>query len=88
VSATGTLPGAELKELPTGGRSEDAIVGRQDVDIEGLRHTCPVYDRARLNAAAKLQGPAIVTQLDSTTVLFPGQAAEVDRYGSLVIQER
>ncbi len=88
VSATGTLPGAELKELPTGGRAEDAIVGRQDVDIEGQRHTCPVYDRARLNAGAKLQGPAIVTQLDSTTVLFPGQAAEVDRYGSLVIQER
>lgn len=88
VSATGTLPGAELKELATGGRAEDAIVGRQDVDIEGQRHACPVYDRARLNAGAKLQGPAIVTQLDSTTVLFPGQVAEVDRYGSLVIQER
>ncbi len=86
VTATGDLPRPALRELPRGGKIEDALVGTQEVDLDEQRRTCPVYDRARLGAGAKLRGPAIISQLDSTTVLFPDQAAEVDKYGSLVIQ--
>jgi len=49
--------------------------------------SAPVYDRARLGAGAVLRGPAILRQLDSTTVLFPGQRAEVHVYGSLIVEE-
>ena len=38
-------------------------------------------------AGAELEGPAIVKQLDATTLLLPGQAAEVHRYGSLIVRE-
>ena len=47
---------------------------------------CPVYDRESLRAGHSLQGPAIIEQLDSTTPIFPPDAAVVDRAGNLVIR--
>ena len=46
---------------------------------------CPVYQRAALAAGHRLEGPAIVEQLDSTTPIFPGDRAAVDSAGNLVI---
>ena len=46
---------------------------------------CPCVDRATLAPGAVLRGPAVVEQLDSTTVMRPGQRARVDRFGNLVI---
>ena len=46
---------------------------------------CPVYDRYALQAAVRLEGPAIVEEFDSTTVVHPGYTAEVDTYGNLRI---
>ncbi|MBA2474607.1 MAG: hydantoinase/oxoprolinase family protein [Actinobacteria bacterium] len=44
---------------------------------------CPVYDRYGLGAGAELAGPAIVEELDSTTIVHPGYRARVDEYGNL-----
>jgi N-methylhydantoinase A/oxoprolinase/acetone carboxylase beta subunit len=46
---------------------------------------CPVYDRARLPVGARLAGPAIVEEAESTTVLPPGATAEIDRWGNLIV---
>jgi N-methylhydantoinase A len=46
---------------------------------------CPIYDRYRLRAGNLIAGPAIVEEFDSTTVLHPGYAARVDRFGNLLI---
>jgi N-methylhydantoinase A len=43
----------------------------------------PVYRRDSLPAGASFEGPAIVEQLDSTTVVPPGVAAEVDEYRNI-----
>ena len=48
---------------------------------------CPIYDRYRLAAGHMLIGPAIVVELDSTTVIHPGYRAEVDRFGNLILGE-
>ena len=45
----------------------------------------PVYRRESLTAGTDLAGPAIVEQLDSTTVVFPGDRAAVDGAGNLVV---
>jgi N-methylhydantoinase A/oxoprolinase/acetone carboxylase beta subunit len=45
----------------------------------------PVYARDKLLAGNVIQGPAIVEQLDSTTVILPRQRAEVDTFGTLII---
>lgn len=45
-----------------------------------------VYDRYSLRANARLQGPAIVEERESTVIVPPGMNAEVDLYGNLIIQ--
>jgi N-methylhydantoinase A len=46
----------------------------------------PVYDRYGLGAGEVVAGPAVVEELDSTTVVHPGYRATVDRYGNLLIE--
>jgi N-methylhydantoinase A len=46
----------------------------------------PVYDRASLPPAGRVNGPAVVEEFGSTTVVFPGQYLEVDPHGILVIR--
>ena len=45
----------------------------------------PVFDRSRLQAGAEFVGPAIVEQLDATTVVHPGDRARVDAHANLNI---
>lgn len=47
----------------------------------------PVYRREALLADHVIHGPAIVDQLDSTTVILPGQSARTDRFGNLIVTE-
>ena len=47
--------------------------------------TTRYYDRASLQAGNRLEGPAIVHQYDSTTVIPPGLTASIDGYGNIVI---
>jgi N-methylhydantoinase A len=87
VSAIGQLPRPQIHELPAGGPIEEAIVGHQMVDFDGDLRTCPVYSRAKLGAGATLRGPGIIAQLDATTLIAPGQVAEVHLFGGLIVQE-
>jgi N-methylhydantoinase A len=48
---------------------------------------CPVYDRYRLAVGCRFNGPAIVEEFDSTTVVHPGYHAVVDRLGNLLIHQ-
>jgi len=87
VTAEGALPRPQIHPLPKGRPAGEAVVGEQAVDFDGEIRTAPVYDRAQLGAGAALRGPAILRQLDSTTLLFPGQSAEVHAFGSLIVWE-
>ena len=87
VTAEGALPRPRIPALRKGGAPGDAIVGEQSVDFDGEVRTAPVYDRGRLGAGVILRGPAILRQLDSTTLLFPEQTAEVHEFGSLIVRE-
>jgi N-methylhydantoinase A len=46
----------------------------------------PVFDRASLPPGGRVNGPAVVEEFGSTTVVFPGQYVEVDPHGILVIR--
>jgi N-methylhydantoinase A len=48
-------------------------------------HDTPIYRREHLPPGASLTGPAIVEQLDATTVIEPGDRALVDPWGNLEI---
>ena len=45
----------------------------------------PVFDRAAMGAGARFDGPAIVTQLDTTTLVAPGWTAEVHPSGAILL---
>lgn len=66
-----------------------ALAGDRQVYFEeaGGFVECPVYDRRRLLPGNCLQGPAILEQMDSTTVILPGQRGEVDPYRNVLIHE-
>ncbi|MGA2125665.1 MAG: hydantoinase/oxoprolinase family protein [Xanthobacteraceae bacterium] len=49
-------------------------------------HQTPVYDRAALGPDMRIDGPAIVEEFGSTTVVFPRQFLTVDAHGILVIR--
>jgi len=55
------------------------------IHVGGEQVSAEVYDRARLRAGDVLRGPAIVTEMDSTTLVLPGHAATVHASGSLLI---
>jgi N-methylhydantoinase A len=54
------------------------VVDEQDVIFDGERVPTKIYDRSRLQPGAALDGPAVVTEFDSTTVVLPGYRAVVD----------
>ena len=49
---------------------------------------CPVYDRYRLSAEQTFEGPAIVVEMDSTTVIHPSHQIKVDEYGTLLLSPK
>jgi N-methylhydantoinase A len=62
-----------------------AAVGKQKSYMGGKSVTAVVYDRAKLKAGNKVAGPAIVMEMDSTTVILPKHHGVVDRFGNILI---
>jgi N-methylhydantoinase A len=87
VDARGVFPPMQLRELPPAGPLEPARLGTQSMFLETGPVEAAIYDRARLGAGARIAGPAILTQLDATTLLLPGQLGTADRFGSLIVTE-
>jgi N-methylhydantoinase A len=46
---------------------------------------CPIYDRYALSAGCTIEGPAIVEERDSTTVIHPDYRGEVDGFGNMIL---
>lgn len=46
----------------------------------------PVYDRAKLGAGINIDGPMVVEEPTTATVVCPGQHLSVDEYGNLIIE--
>ena len=69
-------------------KAEAALLGTRRVYFTegGGRVSCPIYDRARLAAGASLDGPAILEETTSTTLVPPGCGASVDGYGNILIR--
>ena len=88
VEAAGLTDKFALPELPAAPSEQPEPAGERLACLGGgtLRAT-PTYRREALLAGHRVEGPAIVDQLDSTTVLLPGQTARADRYGNLLISE-
>jgi N-methylhydantoinase A len=63
----------------------DAKIETRQVWFEGGWTATPIFDRDRLPLGSEFVGPAILEQLDATTVIHPGDRAQVDRLGNVII---
>ncbi len=90
TSVTGVRPALDLSRLidPAGraGTLSEARLEVRPVWYDGRWHDTPVYAREKLPLDAVIEGPAILEQMDCTTVLEPGDAARGDADGNIVIE--
>jgi N-methylhydantoinase A len=89
VEAAGLVRKAEFRPQPNAGPDGSAAVaGARDVWLPeaGGFVACPVYDRTLLRSGNAVAGPAIVEQMDTTTVLLPGMTGQVDPYLNLILE--
>jgi len=69
--------------------SEDAVVGRRKVffgESDEFLLT-PIYARSKLLAGNTIQGPAVIEQLSSTTLILPDQSGMVDEYLNIIVNQ-
>jgi N-methylhydantoinase A len=83
------VPHLKLSPIAAAKGAAGAGIGRRPLyDLKRNAFVDAVlYDRVRLGAGAKLTGPAIIEQYDSTTVVLTGQTLTVDSVGNLLIAE-
>ncbi|MFD2238254.1 hydantoinase/oxoprolinase family protein [Aureimonas populi] len=89
VEATGLVAKARFRPQPDAGPdASGAILARRPVWLAeaGDFVDCPVYARSGLKPGHSFTGPAIVEQMDATTVVLPGMTARVDAYLNLVLE--
>jgi N-methylhydantoinase A len=86
VRGIGLVPKVEMPKFkPAGTNLGDARRERRRVRFHGADVDCPVYRREQLDVGLSFSGPAILDQLDSTTVICPGQVARVDEWKNVIV---
>jgi N-methylhydantoinase A len=88
LTAYGRVAKPELPKARSGGTLQDARTGERPVAFEGRFAPTPIYDRAALPIGAAIDGPAIVEEPGSSTIVPPGFNASVDGFGNLVLVRR
>ena len=89
AEATGIVRKATVRPaVDAGPDPRTAEFGRRDVWLRELGGfvSCPLYDRERLAAGNRIAGPAIVEQMDATTLIVPGATATVDPHLNLLME--
>ncbi|MGJ4995568.1 hydantoinase/oxoprolinase family protein [Bradyrhizobium sp. HKCCYLR20261] len=87
VIATGLTPKAKFAEFELTDEPAKPVGSRAvRFDETEMAVPTPVYDRDLLKAGMKVEGPAVIDQLDSTTLVPPGVTAEIDRSLTIVMR--
>jgi N-methylhydantoinase A len=88
--ATGLMPRIELRAVPSGDRSPCAArTGARPVYFGEVSRfaSSAVFDRYALRVGNVIEGPAIIEEIDSTTVVHPGYELEVAQFGVLMLRQ-
>ena len=75
------VPALEAAGMTKGGSKEN-----REIYFDGKFHTCDIYERSCLDTGTKINGPAVVQEYGSTTVLPPGWQASPDQFGNLYLK--
>ena len=87
ASVSGPRPEITATPLEPGdGDPGVAQTGTSKVYVQGEFADAAIYDRLKLRAGDVIAGPAIVVEMDSTTLVLPGHSATTHPSGSLLIR--
>lgn len=88
IEATGVIPHPDVPTIGhvAHGTSAEAHAERPLVLSDGNAVNVPVYRRESLQAGHRIVGPAVVDQLDTTTVIYASHRASTDEQGNLIIE--
>jgi N-methylhydantoinase A len=84
VLTRGPDPDLRLVAAPAG--DGDAMKGTREVYFGDGYVPTPIYDRYRMAPGTAIEGPAIVEERESTSVVGPGASARVAEDGSLIVE--
>jgi N-methylhydantoinase A len=85
VSGFGVIERPSIPRLDPAGISPP-VGARRPVFFDGAFRDTPIFARADLGPGVRLDGPLVVEEFGSTTVVFPGQSVAVDPHGILLIR--
>lgn len=75
------------EEITAGGSDPTgAAAGTTTIWVDDADATATLYERNRLQAGNRIAGPAIITEMDSTTLILPGHTGEIDQFGNIMIR--
>lgn len=90
LSAIGVIPKPRSRKVRRGGDATINVVKETRpvyfADTGG-RVDCPIFDRYQLGSGDEVAGPAIIEEVDSTTVIHPGYRADVDEFGNIFLSK-
>jgi N-methylhydantoinase A len=85
VSGFGINDRPRIPKLDEGPSTKPCCANRA-VYFGGTVRDTPIYDRSALSAGFRLDGPAVIEEFGSTSVVFPGQTLDVDEHGVLIVR--
>ncbi len=86
VQTIGQTAKPSLSEYPrVDTKVASALRSRRQAYFGGRFEDTPVYDGEKIGHGHRIEGPAIVEERFTTIVIYPGQTAELDRFGNYVI---
>lgn len=86
VTVLGKEANVKAVEIESGdGDPQAAQTGTTTVWMDGEEKQATLYDREKLRADDKIIGPAIITEMDSTTLVLSGHGAVIDHFGNILI---
>jgi N-methylhydantoinase A len=84
--ALGQPPSLPAAELPKGdGDPSAAKIRDHKLWMDGREQDAVIYDRSKLRQGDRIPGPAIITEMDSTTLVESGCVATIDAVGNILI---
>jgi N-methylhydantoinase A len=87
ATCIGRIPSIPLRESePSGEDPRNALKGVRRVYFDGQWFDSRIYAREKLDPGNRIEGPAVVEEMGSTTMLHPGDRGRVDSYGNILIQ--
>lgn len=90
LTITDASPDIEIPKIEAADESnsppQSAVIETKTIVVDGKQHTATFWDRMKISKAGyKVQGPCVVVEMDSNTLILPGFEGEVDAVGNICI---